>query len=80
MVQWLRLCASIAGGAGLIPGRGTEIPNVVQCGKKKKKKLGQPVKACRLKALLPSLQGQDLILTVFQKANKLYHPMRMLAL
>ena len=25
-VRWLRLCASTAGGAGLIPGRGTKIP------------------------------------------------------
>ena len=29
MVQWLRLCASTAGGMGLIPGQGTmnKIPN-----------------------------------------------------
>ena len=26
-VQWLRLCASTAGGAGSIPGRGTKIPH-----------------------------------------------------
>ena len=31
-VQWLRLCASSAGGAGSIPGRGTKIPHAVQHG------------------------------------------------
>ena len=30
MVQWLRLCASTAGGTGSIPGQGTEIPHAVQ--------------------------------------------------
>ena len=30
MVQWLRLCASTAGGAGLIPGRGTSDPSVAK--------------------------------------------------
>ena len=30
VVQWLGLCASIAGGAGLIPGRGTKIPQAMQ--------------------------------------------------
>ena len=34
MVQWLRLCASIAGGTGLIPGQGTKI---LQAAPKKKK-------------------------------------------
>ena len=38
MVQWLRLCASTAGGTGSIPGRGTKIPHAVQRGQKKKKK------------------------------------------
>ena len=36
-VQWLRLCASTAGGVGSIPGRGTEILRALQRGKKKKK-------------------------------------------
>ena len=36
VVQWLRLCASNAGGADSIPGRGTKIPHAMQCGKKKK--------------------------------------------
>ncbi|CAN0511567.1 unnamed protein product [Rangifer tarandus platyrhynchus] len=31
-VQWLRLHGSIAGGMGLIPDRGTEILNAVECG------------------------------------------------
>ena len=30
MVQWLRLCASTAGGTGSIPGQGTKIPQAVQ--------------------------------------------------
>ena len=37
-VQWLALRASNAGGAGLIPGRGTRIPHVARGSKKKKKK------------------------------------------
>ena len=35
-VQWLRLCASQAGGVGLIPGQGTEIPHAAWCGQKRK--------------------------------------------
>ena len=34
VVQWLRLCASNAGGAGLIPGQGSRIPYAVQCSPK----------------------------------------------
>ena len=37
-VQWLRFCASTAGGAGSIPGRGTKIPHAAQHGQKIKKK------------------------------------------
>ena len=29
-VQWLRLCASTAGGMGSIPGRGTKIPHATR--------------------------------------------------
>ena len=36
-VQWLRLRASSAGGAGSIPGQGTRIPHAAWRGKKKKK-------------------------------------------
>ena len=36
-VQWLRLRASTAGGAGLIPGQGTKIPHAMQSKKEKKK-------------------------------------------
>ena len=36
-VQWLRFCASNAGGMGSIPGRGTKIPHVADTAKKKKK-------------------------------------------
>ena len=37
MVQWLGLRASIAAGTGLIPGRGTKIPQALWLKKKKKK-------------------------------------------
>ena len=37
MVQWLRLRASVAGGAGLIPGQGTKILHAVWSGQKRKK-------------------------------------------
>ena len=37
-VQWLRLCTSNAGGAGLIPGWGTKIPHATWYGQKLKKK------------------------------------------
>ena len=36
-VQWLRLCASNAGGVGLIPGWGIKIPHIVHHKKKKKR-------------------------------------------
>ena len=39
-VQWLRLHASNAGGMGLIPGWGTNIPHASPCGKKGEKKKG----------------------------------------
>ena len=38
VVHWLRLCAPIAGGSGLIPGQGTRIPHATGCREKKKKK------------------------------------------
>ena len=41
MVQWLGLCASTAGGPGLISGWGTKILQAVRCGQKKKKKMEQ---------------------------------------
>ena len=37
-VQWLRLCASNAGGMGSIPSQGTKIPHAAQQKKKKKHK------------------------------------------
>ena len=37
-VQWLKLCASIARGMGLIPGQGSKIPHVAQNKNLKKKK------------------------------------------
>ena len=39
VAQWLRLCASNAGGTGLIPGQGIKIQHVLWP-KKKKKVLG----------------------------------------
>ena len=38
VVQWLRLCAPIAGGMGSIPGRETRIPHATGHDLKKKKK------------------------------------------
>ena len=38
MVQWLSLCTFTAKGLGLMPGRGTEIPQAMGCGKKKPQK------------------------------------------
>ena len=35
-VQWLKLCASNAGGMGSIPGRGTKNPHVTHVAKKRK--------------------------------------------
>ena len=35
VVQWLRLCASTAGGMGSIPGWGTKIPHDAGSGQKK---------------------------------------------
>ena len=32
MVQWLEICASIAGGTRLIPGQRTKTPHAVLCG------------------------------------------------
>ena len=37
-VQWVGLHASTAGGKGLTPGRGTQIPHAAQDGQKEKKK------------------------------------------
>ena len=34
VVQWLRLCTSTAGGAGLISGQRTKIPRAAQCDQK----------------------------------------------
>ena len=34
-IQWLRLHASTAGGAGSIPGQGTKIPHAMWCDQKK---------------------------------------------
>ena len=36
VIQWLRLCISNAGGAGLILGQGTKIPYAEWCSRKKK--------------------------------------------
>ena len=36
LVQWLRLCASTAGGTGSIPEWGTKIPHATQCSQKKR--------------------------------------------
>ena len=41
-VQWLGLCNSDAGDAGLIPGWGTEIPQAAYSQKKKNQPTNQP--------------------------------------
>ena len=46
MVQWLRLCASTAGGTGLIPGWGTKIPHAVWYGQKKKREREKETRTC----------------------------------
>ena len=38
VVQWLRFCASNAGGVGSIPGQETKIPHVARCGQNTKNK------------------------------------------
>ena len=43
MVQWLRLCASTAGGMGSIPGQGTQDPACCSVRLKKKKKTGDSI-------------------------------------
>ena len=37
-VQWLRICASIAGGTGSIPGQGTKIPRAARRGQKRERR------------------------------------------
>ena len=44
VLQWLGLCASIAGGTGSIPGRGTKIPQAVWCGPKQRKEKKREIK------------------------------------
>ena len=43
MVQWLRLCASTAGGLGLIPSWEAKIPHTMQVEQPKKKNSGKNV-------------------------------------
>ena len=38
-VQWLRICASTAGGTGSVPGWGTKIPHAARCGQKKERNI-----------------------------------------
>ena len=47
-VQWLRLCASTAGGMGSIPGWGTKIPHAAQYGQKEKRKKKRLCLKCQL--------------------------------
>ena len=55
-VQGLRLCASTAGGAGLIPGQGTKILYALWHSKKKKKKENDSFTQHLLKTFLASLR------------------------
>ena len=49
VVQWLRLCASYAGGLGSVPGQGTKISHAVWYCQKIKKKT-KPKKPSKLEA------------------------------
>ena len=42
VVQWLGLCASNAGGTGLIPGQGTKMPHAAWHGRKTNKQTKNP--------------------------------------
>ena len=49
MVQWLRLCASTAGGTGSIPSQGTKIPHAMQWDLKFNFKLNYLLKSSKKK-------------------------------
>ena len=57
-VQWLRLCASDAGGVGLIPGQGTKILQAAQCSHKLKIKKQTKQKA--VEATVPQCYEIDI--------------------
>ena len=46
VLQWLRLCASNAGGTDLIPGQGTRLPHTMCHGLQRKKKERDRENAC----------------------------------
>ena len=56
VVQWLRFCASNAGGVGSIPGWETKIPHVARYGQKKIKRM---TKANQAKVAFGLERGQD---------------------
>ena len=70
-VQWLRVCACNAGGAGSIPGRGTRITQGTWWGQKKNKKTPSqnqietdykkkfPIKLCLIKKNDPNYQTKE---------------------
>ena len=61
-VQWLRLCASSAGGAGLIPVQGTKIPHATESNQKiTKKKRKQQKRQNALDSILHQLSSFFLI-------------------
>ena len=47
VVQWLKLCASNAGGSGLIPGWGTKFPHAVRFSQLKKNTRDSPYSPTR---------------------------------
>ena len=64
MVQWLRLHATNAEGAGSIPGQGTKIPHAMWHGQKKKKTLKMSLRielkgsSCEYKNFLNDVLGK----------------------
>ena len=62
MVQWFRLCASTAGGIGLIPGRGTRLHMLYNAAKKKlfffKLLMVLETEKSKIKALTNSVFGE----------------------
>ena len=72
-IQWLRLCTSIIGGMGSIPGWGTKIPHAAWRGQKKRK---EKKKKGRLMKPFPSsesFKGSHCLLELSSN-SRLFHP------
>ena len=69
-VQWLRLHAPTAGGAGSIPGQGTKILHAAPCGQKKTKKR-EKIYHGNAFSLLYFISNTQVICTHKKKASKM---------